>query len=153
MPRTIVLRFVEEDVRAVADLMEERAPETCRIIWEHLPLEGRTIHGMYSGPELFIRTDHLPPAPPENQIHRALPGEVGFWFQEGGRYHAGASAMSEVVFIYNRGAAIMGADGLPTWVNLFAQIRPEGAHAFYEAARKVRTEGPRTLRIERGEPG
>jgi hypothetical protein len=55
-----------------------------------------------------------------------------------------------VVFIYNRGAAIMGPDGQTTWVNLFAQIRSEGSAAFYEVARKVRYEGPRTLRIERG---
>jgi hypothetical protein len=150
MGRTIILRFVEEETTAVADLQEDRAPETCRIIWEHLPLEGKTVHGMYSGPELFIRADHVPPAPAENQIHRALPGDVGFWYQEGGRYHAGAVPMAEVVFIYNRGAAIMGADGQPTWVNLFARIRTEGSEAFYDTARKVRTEGPRTLRIERG---
>jgi hypothetical protein len=150
MPRTIVLRFVEEDVCATADLLEERAPETTSMIWEHLPLEGRTIHGMYSGPELFIRTDHLPAVPAENQIHRPLIGDIGFWYQEGGRFHSGAQTVSEVVFIYNRGAAIMGPDGQTTWVNLFAQIRPEGAAAFYEVARKVRYEGPRTLRIERG---
>jgi hypothetical protein len=151
MPKTIVLSFVEENVSAIADLLEERAPETVRMIWEHLPLEGRTVHGMYSGPELFIRTDHLPPVPAENQTHRALPGDVGFWYQEGGRYHSGPTTVSEVVFIYNRGAAIMGPDGQPTWVNLFAQIRAEGSEAFYEVARKVRYEGPRTLRIERGE--
>jgi len=150
MPKTIVLRFVEDDVCAVADLLEERAPETSQMIWDHLPLEGRSVHGMFSGPELFIRTDHLPPVPVENQIHRALPGDVGFWYQEGGRFHSGAQTVSEVVFIYNRGAAIMGPDGQPTWVNLFAQIRSEGSEAFYEVARKIRYEGPRTLRIERG---
>src|SRR5436190_41932 len=121
MARTLILRFVEPDIAAVADLLDERAPETCRLIWEHLPLEGRTVHGMYSGPELFIRADHLPPAPPENQIHRALPGDVGFWYQEGGRFYGGPAPVAEVVFIYNRGAAIMGADGVPTWVNCFAQ--------------------------------
>jgi len=151
MSRTIVLRFVEEDVSATADLLEARAPETTRMIWDHLPLEGRTIHGMYSGPELFIRTDHLPEVPAENQIHRPLVGDIGFWFQAGGRFHSGAQTVSEVVFIYNRGAAIMGPDGTTTWVNLFAQIRPETAAGFYEVARKVRYEGPRTLRIERGE--
>src|SRR5436305_7579075 len=80
----------------------------------HLPLEGRTVHGMYSGPELFIRADQLPPVAQENQVHRALPGDVGFWHQEGGRYQSSATSMSEVVFIYARGAAIMGADGQPT---------------------------------------
>ena len=150
MARTIILRFVEPDVSAVADLQEDRAPETCAMIWEHLPLEGKSVHGMYSGPELFIRTDHLPRVPEENQIHRAMPGDVGFWYQEGGRYHSGPTSMSEVVFIYHRGAAIMGAGGQPTWVNLFARIR-EGQDAFYKVAKTVRTDGPLTLRIERGE--
>ena len=151
MARTLILRFVEEDACAVADLLEDRAPNTCRLIWEHLPLEGRTVHGMWSGPELFIRSDHLPAAPAENQIHRTVPGDVGFWRQEGGQFHSGAQTMAEVLFIYGRGAAIMGPDGQPTWVNLFARIRPEGAERFYETARKVRTEGPQTLRVERGE--
>jgi hypothetical protein len=150
MPRTIKLTFVEDDVSVLADLMEDRAPETCRAVWERLPLEGRTIHGMYSGPEVFLRADQVPPVPPENQIHRALPGDVGFWFQEAGRYHSGPNYVAEVVFIYARGAAIMGADGQPTWVNLFAQVRAEGSDPFYQVARKVRLEGPRTLRIERG---
>ena len=150
MARTLILKLVEPEVSAVADLLDEQAPETCRMIWDHLPLEGRTVHGMYSGPELFIRTDHLPRVAAENQMHRPLPGDMGFWFQEGGRYHGSPVPVSEVVFIYNRGAAIMGADGQPTWVNLFAQIRAAGAEAFYAAARKVRTEGPVTLRIERG---
>jgi hypothetical protein len=148
--RTILLRFVEDDVAVVAELQEERAPETAQMIWDHLPLEGRSVHGMFSGPELFIRTDHLPAVPAENQIHRALPGDVGFWYQEGGRVHSGPDTVSEVVFIYNRGAAIMGPDGQPTWVNLFARIRSEGSEPFYEVAKKVRYEGPRTLRIERG---
>jgi len=150
MARTLILRFVEPDVAGVADLQEDRAPQTCAMIWEHLPLEGRSVHGMYSGPELFIRTDHLPAVPAENQVHRAQPGDVGFWRQEGGRFHSGPATMSEVVFIYARGAAIMGAGGQPTWVNLFARIR-EGQEAFYRVARTIRTEGPLTLRIEPGD--
>ena len=150
MGRQIVLTFVEEGVSAVAELLEERAPETCRAVWDALPLEGRTIHGMYSGPELFIRADHLPPVPPENQIHRAPVGIVGYWRVEGGKYANSPNAACEIVWIYAGGAAIMGPDGQPTWVNLFAQIRPEGSEAFYAASRRVRTEGPRTLRIERG---
>jgi hypothetical protein len=151
MPRTLILRFVEDGVSAIADLLPDRAPETCRIVTEHLPLEGRTVHGMYSGPELFIRTDHLPPAPPENQVHRALPGDVGLWYQHPGLYASSPGQVCELVFIYNRGAAIMGPDGQPTWVNLFARIREEGSEEFYARAKEVRAEGPKTLRIEVGE--
>jgi hypothetical protein len=148
MPHALRLLFVEDNVSAIADLLEDAAPETCRIIAEHLPLEGRTVHGMYSGPELFIRTDHLPEAPPENQVHRALPGDVGFWYSHPGRYASSPGQACEIVFIYNRGAAIMGPDGQTTWVNLFARIRDECSDGFYTAARQVRTEGPKTLRIE-----
>jgi len=54
MARTIVLRIVEHDVSAVADVLDAEAPETSALIWDGLPLEGRLMHGMYSGPELFI---------------------------------------------------------------------------------------------------
>jgi hypothetical protein len=151
VPRAIRMLFPDTGECAVADLHEDRAPATCNIVWESLPLEGRTVHGMYSGPELFIRADHLGPAPPENQIHRALPGDVGYWFQAGGRTHSGHEDVVEIVFIYHRGAAIMGPDGQPTWVNHFATIRAEGSEAFYAAARSVRYEGPRRLRIERAD--
>lgn len=151
MLKTIRLTFVEDELSVLADLQWERAPETCRIVVESLPLEGRTVHGMYSGPEVFIRADHLETAPIENQVHRALPGDVGYWREPGGRFHLAPHPACEIVFIYNRGCAIMGPEGQPTWVNLFARIRDEGATAFYETARKVRLEGPRTLRIEAGD--
>jgi hypothetical protein len=150
---TIILRFVDSGVFAVAEMLTERAPETCRLIWEALPLEGRTIHGMYSGPELFIRADHLPPAPSENLAHRAGPGDVGYWRVEAGKYHNSPGQAAEIVWIYGRGAAVMGPDGQPSWIHLFAQIRPEGAEAFYEECRRVRWEGPRLLRIDRGDGG
>jgi Protein of unknown function (DUF3830) len=150
MSRTIILKFVEADVAAVAALAEEWAPATCGRIWELLPLEGKTVHGMYSGPEVFIRADAVGPLPAENGIHRALPGDVGYWWHAGGVEHTAPQDAGEILFIYDRGAAIMGPDGQPTWANLFARITGE-ATDFYAEARKVRTEGPRILRIERGE--
>jgi hypothetical protein len=150
MPRTIILRFLEAGVWAAAELAEERAPATCERIWARLPLEGRTIHGMYSGPELFIRADEVGPVPAENGVHRALPGDVCYWWHAGGVEHTAPRDAGEVLFIYDRGAAIMGPDGQPTWANLFARITGD-ADPFYAEARKVRSEGPRRLRIERGE--
>jgi hypothetical protein len=147
---TIVLRFVEADVSVAAELDEERAPRTVQHIWDHLPIEGRTVHGMYSGPEVFVRADHLGPVAAENQVHRALPGDVCYWWHAGGTEHTAPQDAGEILFIYGRGAAIMGPDGQPTWANLFARITVD-AEAFYAEARRVRTEGPRVLRIERGE--
>src|SRR5688572_29882996 len=120
MPRTIILRFVEADVTAAAELQEERAPKTVQRIWDNLPLEGRTVHGMYSGPELFIRADQLGPIEAENGVHRPLPGDVCYWWHDGGKEHTAPGDAGEVLFFYNRGGAIMGPDGQPTWANMFA---------------------------------
>jgi hypothetical protein len=150
MPKTLVFHIVESDVSAIADLLEERAPKTCALIWERLPFEGRLVHGMYSGPELFILLDGLPGVGPENQVSRPLPGDIGYFHQEPGLYASSPHEVAELVFVYDRGAAIKGAEGHDSWVNLFAQFRPDSA-AFLAASKRARKEGPWTLRIERGD--
>jgi hypothetical protein len=145
-----VFRIVESGVSAVADLLEDRAPKTCELIWERLPLEGRLIHGMYSGPELFIILDGFPEVVPENQVSRPLPGDIGYFHQNPGLFASSPHEVAELVYIYERGVAIKGADGHDSWVNLFAQLRPDSRDAFLAASKLVRKEGPFTLRIERG---
>jgi hypothetical protein len=149
-PKTLVFRIVESGVSAVADLLEDRAPETCALIWERLPLEGRLIHGMYSGPELFIILDGFPEVAPENRVNRPLPGDIGYFHQNPGLFASSPHEVAELVYIYERGVSIKGADGHDSWVNLFAQFRPDGRDAFMVASKLVRKEGPFTLRIERG---
>jgi hypothetical protein len=149
-PKTLVFRIVESGVSAVADLLEDRAPETCALIWERLPLEGRLIHGMYSGPELFIILDGFPEVAPENRVNRPLPGDIGYFHQNPGLFASSPHEVAELVYIYERGVSIKGADGHDSWVNLFAQFRPDSRDAFMAASKLVRKEGPFTLRIERG---
>jgi hypothetical protein len=149
-PKALVFRIVESGVSAVADLLEDRAPETCALIWERLPLEGRLIHGMYSGPELFIILDGFPEVAPENRVNRPLPGDIGYFHQNPGLFASSPHEVAELVYIYERGVSIKGADGHDSWVNLFAQFRPDSRDAFMAASKLVRKEGPFTLRIERG---
>ncbi len=151
MGRSIVLRIPEHDVSATADLLATEAPGTCALVWDRLPLEGRLVHGMYSGPELFIVLPDGPPVAPENQVQRALPGEVGYWHNEGGTHASAPEEVAELVFVYDRGASIKGSDGSDSWVNLFARIRMDEAEDFLALCRRYRTEGPWTLRVERGE--
>ncbi len=153
MGRTISLTIVEEGVTAIADLLEEQAPETCGLIWDRLPAESRMVHGMYSGPELFIVLDDPPNFVPENRVHRVLPGDVGYWQIGAGAYASVPDEIGELVLIYDRGAAIMGPDGLPSWVSLFARMRLPQAEPFLVAARRARWEGPWHLRVERGDDG
>jgi hypothetical protein len=150
MQKTLTFHIVELEATAVADLLEDRAPRTCELIWERLPLEGRLVHGMYSGPELFIILEGFPGVGPENQVSRPLPGDVGYFHQDSGLYAASPHEVGELVYVYDRGAAIKGAEGHDSWVNLFARLRPEGAEAFLAASKRARREGPFTLRIEAG---
>jgi hypothetical protein len=148
--KTIVLRVLEENVAAVADLLEDDAPQTCDLIWARLPVESRLVHGMYSGPELFIILESFPAVTPENQVSRALPGDVGYWHSAGGLYASQPQELAELVFVYDRGAEIKGADGQPSWVNLFARFRPGESEELLAVAKRSRVEGPWTLRVERG---
>jgi hypothetical protein len=152
MPKTLTFHIVELETTAVADLLEDRAPRTCELIWERLPLEGRLVHGMYSGPELFIVLDGFPGVGPENQVSRPLPGDVGYFHQDPGLYASSPHEVAELVYVYDRGAAIKGAEGHDSWVNLFATLRPAGAEPFLAASKRARREGPFTLRIEAGKP-
>ena len=150
MGRSIVLRIPEENVSVAADLLEEAAPRTCELIWERLPVEGRLIHGMYSGPELFIVLPGFPGVPAENQVQRALPGDVGYWHNEAGLHAQAPNEVAELVFVYNRGVSIKGSDGSDSWVNLFAQMRLQEADEFFAVCKRSRREGPWTLQVERG---
>ena len=149
MARTIVLTIPEEGVSAVADLLDEAAPATCALVWDRLPVEGRLVHGMYSGPELFIVLPGFPAVAAENQVQRALPGDVGYWHNPAGLHASAPDEVAELVFAYDRGVSIKGSDGSDSWVNLFARIRH--ADGFMAVCRRYRTEGPWTLRVERGE--
>ena len=151
MARTIVLRILEHEVSAVADLLDAAAPATCALIWHGLPCEGRLVHGMYSGPELFIELPGFPPVPAENQVQRALPGDVGYWHLPAGLYAAAPDEVAELVLVYDRGVSIKGTDGADSWINLFARIRVGEASDFLAVCKRYRKEGPWTLRVERGE--
>jgi len=129
-------------------MLDDAAPDTCDAVWDALPLSGDTVHGMYSGPEIFITADGLADVAQENGVHRAQPGDIGYWLNPPGRYATTPERVVEVVLIYDRGAAIMGPDGQPTFVNLFAQVAGDWA-AFRDAARTIRTRGPLRLVIER----
>lgn len=151
MPRTLVFHIVEGDVSATADLLDDRAPKTCALVWERLPFEGRLIHGMYSGPELFIMLDGLPGVGPENQVAHPLPGDIGYFHQDAGLFATSPRAVAELVYVYDRGVSIKGAEGHDSFVNLFAQFRPDTSAEFLAVSKRVRREGPWTLRVERGD--
>src|SRR5437868_12359364 len=76
--RHIRLTYLATEESVVAEMLDDEAPEVCRIVWDMLPLEGKVLHGMYSGAEVFLLLDKdkAVPHPPENLCQLPLPGEV-----------------------------------------------------------------------------
>ena len=136
----------------VAELLDAEAPAVCGYIWDLLPLEGKTIHGMYSGAEVFVLIDQPRPAARENMVHIPLPGELLYFYDEGTGGVGKRGPVGEICLVYGRGVKLMGQEGIPAQASLFARIPGDWKYdwaGFAQACRKSRWEGPQLLRIER----
>jgi hypothetical protein len=152
LPRRIRLTFPDTGESAVADLLESEAPRLCDAVWALLPLEQTVLHGMYSGPEVFMMLDDPQPIARENQVQLPLPGELLLFHDEGTSAAGRNRVVSEICLVYGRGVTLRQHEGVPTHAGLFARIPGDWLRdwtAFAQACRRVRTAGPRTLRIER----
>lgn len=150
--RQIRLTFVEAGASALADMLDEEAPEVCQLVWDLLPIETRAIHGMYSGAEVFALLDDPRPCAPEGLTQLPLPGEILYFYDESKNVTNTRAAVAELCIVYNRGVVLRGPEGVPTHASLFARIPGDWKYdwtAFRDACRKARWEGPQRLRIER----
>ena len=136
----------------LADLLDDEAPQVCRLVWELLPVEHKALHGMYSGSEVFVLLDTAVPAPAENLVQLALPGEILFFYDPGTGATGARKPVSEICIVYDRGVTLRAHEGVPAWTALFARIPGDWKHdwqPFQQACRRVRREGPQVLRMER----
>ena len=78
--RKIRLTFVATGESVLAEMLDDEAPEVCRLVWDLLPIETRAIHGMYSGAEVFTLLDNPQPVPPEALTQLPLPGEILYFY-------------------------------------------------------------------------
>jgi hypothetical protein len=150
--RKIRLTYVATGESVVAELLDDEAPEVCRIVWDLLPVEGKVLHGMYSGAEVFLLLDRAVPQPPENLCQLPLPGEVLLFTDASSSVANAKKPISEICFVYNRGVVLRGPEGVPTYCSLFARVPGDWKYDWVEfraACRKARWEGPQLLRIER----
>jgi hypothetical protein len=150
--RRIRLSFPATGQSVSADMLDDEAPEVCRLVWERLPLEGKTVHGMYSGAEVFLLLEKPIPHPPENLCQIPLPGEVFLFYDDSLSVTGNKQPIGEVCFVYNRGVILRGPEGVPTYCSLFARVPGDWKVDwvdFQQACRKVRSDGPQVLRIER----
>ena len=150
--RHIRLTWVTTGESVVAEMLDDEAPQVCQLVWDMLPIENKSIHGQFSGAEVFVLLDNPQPAPKENFVQLPLPGEILYFFDAGGNVTSGNRQAAEICVIYNRGVTLKGAEGASGYAHLFARIPGDWKYdwlPFAQACRKVRHEGPQRLRIER----
>lgn len=150
--RQIRLTFVASGVSVLAELLEDEAPNICKLVWDMLPVETKAIHGMYSGAEVFAMVDKPQPAPAENLVQLPLPGEILYFYDPSVGAVGAKKPVGEIVVVYGRGVTLRAHEGIPTHCALFARIPGDWKYDWTKFAlecRKSRWEGPGVLRIER----
>ena len=150
--RRIRLTYVATGESALAEVLDDEAPNVAQLVWDTLPVETKVIHGMYSGAEVFALLDDPKPAPPENQAQLPLPGELLYFYDATSNVTSARKAVAEICIVYGRGVVLRGPEGVPTHASLFARIPGDWKYDwvdFAKACRRARWEGPQTLRIER----
>jgi len=151
MARKLRLSFPATGEWAIAEMLDEDDPAVCDYIWSLLPVESRAIHGMYSGAEVFQLLEDAKPVKQQNLTSLPLPGELLYFFDEGGNVTSPPHPVGEICFVYGRGVSLKGPEGVPTYASLFARIPGDWKKdwkEFAQACRRCRWEGPQILRIE-----
>jgi hypothetical protein len=135
-----VLEIVSGELRFVARLEEEAAPQTVAAFRRLLPLESRIIHARWSGEACWIPFGGLDVGlGPENATSYPAPGQILFY--------PGGVSETEILLPYGPTAFASKAGALAG--NHFATVL-EGAAALGELGRKTLWEGGQPVRFEEG---
>ena len=148
MARKIELVLMQKDVRAIATLLDDEAPRTCRAVWDALPLEGETYHAKWAGRELYTL---VPPlgggrVGGENATITPIPGDVCYFDVSPDtidlpvalrRQHP--KGLVDLAVFYGRNNLLLGPAGFMPG-NLFATIT-EGLEPYAKACAELFREG------------
>ena len=143
----IELVLPKRDLTVRARLLEGSAPRTCELVWQKLPIEAPTIHGWYSGSELYTVFPWDGEAPPrENTTVCTDAGDLFFYYAPW--YRVAAAASGEIAIYYGRDAIPMGSESMMAG-SLFAEIVSDRG-VFADTCESIWTEGAETLIVRRG---
>lgn len=150
--RHVKLTFPKTGESVVAELLDDEAPAVTEQVWNMLPIETKSIHGMYSGAEVFAMVENAQPAPAQNMVQLPLPGELLYFYDPAVGAVGSKKPVGEIVFVYGRGVVLRAHEGVPTHCALFGRVAGDWKYdwtAFAQACRRCRWDGPQVLRIER----
>jgi hypothetical protein len=156
MAKKIEIVAVESGVKAVAELHENAAAQTCELMWKCLetPMETEGIQAMWVGPELmFLMPEENQKGDPttlplENATAYPQPGDVLFAYYPPGitqQYYDDFRDKPVWDFFLIFGPdPILGGTGVTVWAHI-----TEGLEGFAQECSKVRLEGNKPFRVRR----
>lgn len=151
---------------AVAKLLWDKAPQTCKAIADILPFESTTFHGRNSGDEALTCTpkeiSHVPQDATENATTTHHMGGVFFGYEPAGFCYGGADAngASEIAWVYGPAAQAqywVSVNGPPhtadrgpfklqhATLNHFAEFEEE--QSFYDKSRALPKTGQQKIEV------
>jgi len=157
MARRISIEVLGTEVKAIAELEDEDAPQTCEALWGALavPLEAKAIHAMYAGREVFIsdfpkvnRTFDAKNLPRENATAYPSAGDIGWLYLPPHDERGKKEAVWDLAFPYGREVTFdssLGIRPITVWAHIV-----EGLDGFAEQCARIRSDdGPKMFRISR----
>ncbi len=151
--RRIRISFSDGSTSAIADLLEDDAPNTCDALWDLLPLRVKAIHDIWSGHQVLAHLDNKVVLQPENVLtYIPIPGDIFYYYRpphyfRGSPY--GRSESAELGIVYDRDTRPQGPRGSEA-VNLFANIA-SGLEDFARSCEDMIYHGQKDLLIEKVE--
>ncbi|WP_163971873.1 DUF3830 family protein [Oceanobacillus halotolerans] len=142
--KRIRIRF-EGGEELYATLIENSAPQTCKIIWESLPFQSVVTQSRWSGREVNLKYDNNDYPIRENQTIYTGKGELCYWRDWNSE---GDIPPSQAIAIYY-GAELARSNRGNEPVNVFAQIDFKYFNILDEIGERIWLKGAEDIYFER----
>jgi hypothetical protein len=157
MNRRISIEVMGTNVKAIAELEDEDAPQTCDAMWGALavPLVAKAIHAMYAGKEVFIpdfpavnKTFDAAALPRENATAYPSAGDIGWLYCPPHNERGKKGEVWDLAFAYGREVTFdssLGIRPITVWAHIV-----DGLEGFAEQCARIRSDdGPKVFKVQR----
>lgn len=145
MPRYIEISLERRQVRARARLLDDLAPLTCQMIWDHLPQASEVYHAKYARNEIYALVPAFADPEPghENTTITPIPGDLVYFGFEPWQlapvshgYRDRGERLVDLAVFYNRNNLLLNPDFGFVPGNVFGAIE-EGLDRLAAAAQDI----------------